>query len=169
MRLQQIVVFVVEALHRRLFDRAVYSFDLDVGPGMVGLREATFDPIGLTDRVEAHRPGKEGVPVPGLLCELDSVVSENRVDLVEHGFDHVLQEVSGRLSVCRFNELHDGELGRPVDAHKEKEPAFGGLHRRDVDVKEADGIALEFLLRGLVAFDIRQAGDAMPRHAPMQR
>jgi hypothetical protein len=40
---------------------------------------------------------------------------------------------------------------------------------RAVDVEEADGIPLELLALGLVAFDIRQARDAMSLQVPMQR
>ena len=41
---------------------------------------------------------------------------ENRVDLVGHRLEHVLEELPSRLSVSCSNELSDGELGRPVDA-----------------------------------------------------
>ena len=94
---------------------------------------------------------------------------KNGVDLIGHGLEHVLQELPGSLSVSRCNELSDGELGRPVDADEEIELALGSLHLGDVDVEEADGVALELLPLGLVAFDIRQARDAMPLQAPMQR
>ena len=40
---------------------------------------------------------------------------------------------------------------------------------RDVDVKEPDGIALELLAVGFVAFDIWQARDAMPLQTPVKR
>ncbi len=65
------------------------------------------------------------------------------MDLVGHCLEHVLQELPGRLSVSCRNELGDGELGCPVDTDEEKELALGRLHFRDVDVEEADGIALE--------------------------
>ena len=91
------------------------------------------------------------------------------MDLVGHGLEHVLQELPGRLSVSRCNELSDGELGCPVDADEEVELALGRLHLGDVDVKEADGVALELLPLGLVALDIRQARDAVTLQAPMQR
>jgi len=40
----------------------------------------------------------------------------------------------------------------------------GSLH-----VEEADGVGLELLLRWLVAFQVREAGDAVPLEAPVQR
>ena len=43
------------------------------------------------------------------------------IDPIGQGFEHVLQELSGSLSVSRCNELSGGELGRSVNAHKEIE------------------------------------------------
>ena len=90
------------------------------------------------------------------------------MDLIGQGFEQVLQELPGRLSVSCFNELGDGELGCPVDADEQVELALGSLHLGDVDVEEADGVAFEFLPPGLVAFDIGQARDAMSLQAPMK-
>jgi hypothetical protein len=84
--------------------------------------------IRLADHVEAHRPGIDGVPVAGLLCELNSVIRQNRVDLIGHGLKHELEELSGRLSVSSCDELSNSELGRPVDADKEVELAFSRLN-----------------------------------------
>ncbi len=156
-----IVAVVMEPFDRRVLDGAVHPFDLAVGPWMVGLGQPVLDAVGLADHVEAHWPGVDAVSVPGLLCELDSVVGQDGVDLIGHRFEHVLQELPSRLSVSRVNELGDSELGRPVDADEEVKPALGGLHLGNVDVEEADGIALELLALGFVALDIRQARDAM--------
>jgi hypothetical protein len=81
----------------------------------------------------------------------------------------MLEELPGCLSVSRCNELCDGEFGRSVNAHKEIELTFSRLHLGNVDVKEPFGIPLELLAPGLVAFDIRQARDAMTLQAPVQR
>ena len=53
--------------------------------------------------------------------------------------------------------------------HEEIELALGRLHFGDIHVKETDGIALEPLTLRLVAADLRQARDAVPLKAPMQR
>jgi len=74
MRPQLIVAFVVEAFDGRLLDGAVHPFDLPVGPWMVRLGEPVLDVVGLADHVEAHLTGPGGVPVAGLLGELDTVV-----------------------------------------------------------------------------------------------
>ncbi len=50
---------------------------------------------------------------------------------------------------------------------EEVELALLGAHFRDVDVEEADRIGLEFLPRQPVAFDLRQAGDAMTLQTAM--
>ena len=91
------------------------------------------------------------------------------MDLVGHGFKHMLKELPGRLSISCRNELSDGELGSAVDTDEEKELALGRLHLRDVDVEEPDGVALELLPLGLVARDIRKTRDAVPLQAAMQR
>uniref|UniRef100_A4WZ16 Uncharacterized protein n=1 Tax=Cereibacter sphaeroides (strain ATCC 17025 / ATH 2.4.3) TaxID=349102 RepID=A4WZ16_CERS5 len=64
------------------------------------------------------------------------------MDLVGHDLEHVLEELPGSLSVSRCNELSNGELGRPVDADEQVELPFAGLHLRDIDVKEADGVGV---------------------------
>ena len=91
------------------------------------------------------------------------------MDLIGHGFEHVLPKLPGRPSVSRCNELGDGELGRSVNAHKEIELAFSRLYLGDVDMEKPDGVAFELLALGLVTFDIRKTGDAVPLQAPMQR
>jgi hypothetical protein len=107
--------------------------------------------------------------VPGLLCELNAVVGQDGVDLVGHGLEHVLKELPGRLSISGGIELGGGELGRPVDSHKEKELDLGGLHFGNGDVDEPDGVALKLLPPGLVTFDIWQPRDPMTLQAPVQR
>ena len=159
----------MEALCRGVLDGAVHPLDLAVRPGVVGLGQTVLDPIGFADHVEAHRPGVDGVPIPRLFCELDPVVRQDGVDLVRHCFEHVLQELPSRLSVNCRNKLGDGELGRPVDTHEEKELSLGGLHLSDVDMKEPNQIALELLALGFVSLDTGKTRDAVPLQAPMQR
>lgn len=148
---------VVEALDGGLFDRPVHPFYLAGARRMVGFGQPVLDPVRLADHVEAHRPRGDGVPVPGLFGELDAVVGQDCMDLVGHGFEHVLQELPGRLSVGRCNDLGNRELGCPVNADEQGELSLIRLHFDDVDVKEADGVAFELLPLGLVALHIRQA------------
>ena len=65
-----------------------------------------------------------------------------RMVRIWHGLKHVMQDLPGRLSVSRCNELSDGELGRSVNAHKEIELAFSRLQPGDVDVDRAIGAPL---------------------------
>lgn len=166
---QLVVVLVVEALDGRVLDRAVHPLNLAVGPRVVGFGQSVFDPVRLADHVEAHWPGVDGVPVAVLLGELDAVVGENLVDLVGHHLEHVLEELPGRLSVSCCNQLSNGELGCPVDADEQIELPFTGLHLHDIDVEEADGVALEPLPLRLFTLDIRQTRDSMSLQASMQR
>ena len=87
-----------------LLDRAVHSLDLAVDPRVVGLGQAVLDPVGVADHVEAHGPGEDRVPVPRLLGELDDVVSEDRMDVIRHGLEHVLEELPRRLPVGFLDE-----------------------------------------------------------------
>ncbi len=113
---------------------------------------------------------------------LDTIVGENGVDLIGHGFDHVLQELPCGASGCLFNELGNGKLARAVDADEKISLSFSGLHLGNVDMEEPNGVALEFLPLGLVhcpeivclqtmrgALYIRQARYVVPLQAPMQR
>lgn len=100
---------------------------------------------------------------------VDGSISENRVDLVGHYLEHVLEELPGSLSVSCCNELSNGELGCLVDADEQIELPFTGLHFRDVDVEEPDRIVLELLPLGFVSLDIRQTRNSMSLQASMQR
>jgi hypothetical protein len=111
---QMNVAVIVEALDGCLFDCAVHSFDLAVGPTVVWLGQPMLDTIRFADRVETHWRGVDGVPVSGLLGELDAIFFENGVAWIGHGFDHVLQELPRRLSVRSCNELRDGDGTRKL-------------------------------------------------------
>ncbi|MDT8854579.1 hypothetical protein RNZ50_05940 [Paracoccaceae bacterium Fryx2] len=89
------VFFAVEPFHWRVLARPVQSLDLTVGPRVVGVGQAVIEGVGLADHDEAHRPGIAGVAVPGLPGELDAIVGQYGVDLLWHGFEHVLQELPG--------------------------------------------------------------------------
>ncbi len=125
----------MEALDGRLLDRAGHPLDLAVCLRMVRLGQPVLDAVGLADHVEADWPGEDGVAVPGLLCELDPVIGQNRVDPIGHGFEHVLQELPGSFSVSRCNELSDSKLGSSVNVRKGIELALGCLHFGNVDVE----------------------------------
>jgi hypothetical protein len=67
---------------------------------------------------------------------------------------------------CR---LRIGELRDPVYRHEEIQLAFLGADFRDVDMEVADRIDFECFLAGLVAFHLRQSGNAVALAATMQR
>lgn len=154
---QLVVGFLVVPFGGRLLDRSVHSLDLTIGPWVVGLGQSVLEAVGLADHVEALRPRKDGVPVPGLLCELTAVVSQDGVDPVRDGLEQMQEEFPCRLSVSGNNELGNGELGCPADADEEKELPLDRLNFGDVDVGEPDGVALELLPSGLASFDVGQA------------
>ena len=163
------MTFIVEAFDGRCLDRAVHPLDVTVGLGVVRLGEPMLDIVRLADHVDAHlaRPG--GVAVAGLLGELNAIVGEDRVDPVRDGFQQILEELPGRPPVSLFDQLSDREFVGTVGAHEQVELAFGDLNLGDIHVEEADGVALEALTLWFVALDVRQAGDAVPLQAAVQR
>ncbi len=165
---QLIVDVVMKAFDGRVLDRAVHPLDLAVGPRMVLFCQAVLDPIDLADHVEAHWPRIDGVAVPGLLCKLDATVRENGVNLVGHGSEHVLQELPRGLAIRFVYELGYVELTRAVDADKEIELSLHRLNFSNINVEEADGVALELMALRLVPVDFRQARDTMSLQAAMQ-
>src|SRR6185312_11842308 len=78
--------------------------------------------------------------------ELDAVVGQHGMDLIGHGLEEMAEEVArdpcGRLLV----QLDEGELRGAVDGDEQVELAFGRPDFGDVDVEEADRIALELPL-----------------------
>ena len=90
------------------------------------------------------------------------------MDFIRDGFDKGDQESRGGDTVGLFNELSEGELRGAVDRHEEIELSFRRLHLGDVDVKEADRLALKLFLCRSVAFDVRQSADAMALQAATQ-
>jgi hypothetical protein len=65
------------------------------------------------------------------------------VNLIWHGFEHVLQEFPSRLSVRLLDELGHGKLALAIDANEQEKLSFSSLNLSDVDVKEADRVAFE--------------------------
>jgi len=163
------MALVIEAFDRRLLDRAVHPLDLTVGPGVVRFGKSMLDVVRVADHVEAHltRPG--GVTVAWLLCELDAIVGQDRVDPVRHRFQQVLKELPRRSPVSLVDKLGDREFTGAVDADEQVELAFGSLNLGDIHVKEADRVALEALSLWLVALNVRQSRYAVPLQAAVQR
>ena len=70
-------------------NRAVHSLDLTVGPGMIDFGEAMFDAILSASHVEDVRriAGGWAIGLARREAELDTVVRQNRLDLVGNGSD----------------------------------------------------------------------------------
>jgi hypothetical protein len=115
-----------------------------------------------------HVSCRRAVRVARRESELDPVVGENRVDLVGDSRDQGFEEGRGGGPSCLLDQLHEGELAGAINGYIEGELAFGGLDLSDVDVEIADRISLEFFLRGLATFDLRQSADTMALKAAMQ-
>ncbi|MBB5712890.1 hypothetical protein FHT02_004151 [Sphingomonas xinjiangensis] len=95
--------------------RLIRSTDLTIGSGMVGNGEAMLHVVRFADHVEADlmRPG--GVPVAGLLGEVDAIVGQDRVDAERHGFQEMLEELTGRPPVSVVDQLDGRKFPGAVD------------------------------------------------------
>lgn len=72
------------------------------------------------------------------------------------------------MSFRLLDQLHEGEFAGAIDRDVEAELTFGGLELSDVDVDITDRISLEFFLRRLAAFHLRQSADAVALETAMQ-
>jgi hypothetical protein len=88
--------------------------------------------------------------------------------LMAHGLKHVLEKFLCGAPVSLIHGLGNGELAGSVNARKEIELAFSGLRFANVDVKEPDRIAFEFLALQFAPFDIRQTRLAVSLQVPMK-
>ncbi len=91
------------------------------------------------------------------------------MDAIRHGLQQVFEELPCRPPISLVDQLGDRELARAVYADEQVELAFGGLHFGNIDVEEADRVAFEALTLRFVAFDVRQARDAVSLQASVQR
>ena len=116
-----------------------------------------------------HRPDVLGRPaVAGWVGEVGAVVGEHGVDLVGHGRDEATKEVARDTPRCLLVQLDKGELGRAVDGDEEVELALLGPDLGNVDVEEADRVALEPGALRLVAVRVGQPADAVALQAAVQ-
>src|SRR4028118_122170 len=149
------MLLVVVTLGGRVLDGSVHPLDLAVRPRMIWLREPMLDAVSFADHVEAARARKDGIPVPGLLGELDAIVGQKRVDAVRHDGEQFFEELAGRRPGGLLVEASDRELRRAVYGYEEVELTLFSSDLGDVHVEEADRVALKLLLGGLVAFQVR--------------
>lgn len=143
------------SLHCRLLDRAVYSFDLAIGPRVIWLGEVVLNSICFADHVEPHLPRICSVPVAGLFGELDTIVSEDPMNEIRDSFEQMFEEFQRCLAIRLFHESGDCKLAGPVYANKELWLSLRRLDPSYIDMEIANGIVFELLPLRLVALDIR--------------
>ena len=163
--LAQLRVRLVEvAMHGLLFDRPEHSFNLPICPWMIGFGQPVLNTMRVAYRIKSLLASPLRI---GRLSKLVAVVRQDGVNLIGYRRDEPLQESA---SICTFvagQQFNIGELGGTVDGDEEIEFAFIASEMANVQVKVADGIGFEALLRRL-AFRLRQAVYAMTFEATMQ-
>ncbi len=153
-----IVAVIVIPFDRCILDCPVHSLDLAIGPWVIWLGQPMLNPIRLADQIKPHLAERDSVPVPWLLCELNAVVGQDRVELIWYRFKQVFQELPGGLAVGLLDQLGDGELAGAVNGDKEIKLSFLGSDLGNIDVEITNRVALKLLALGFVAFDVRQTG-----------
>lgn len=163
----------------RSLDGAVPAFDMAVSPWMRRLCQAMLDVEIGAGRLEGmaaegHALGPHRLDVfwhPAIPCglgEVGTVVRQDDMDLIENCLGDVTREAACHAPGCLPVQRDEGELGRPVDDDQQLKSAFDRLHLGDVDLKKADRVGLEHLLRGLFAVNVGQAPDSVAVQAAMQ-
>jgi hypothetical protein len=176
---QLVVTVIVVAMDSGLLDGAVHAFDLAIGPGMFDFGQPVINVVSGASTLECVTPEQLSFcphfpdvcwrpAAASWISELNAVVGENCVDIVRNSSNEIVQELLrdgiGRLLM----KLDISKLAGSVDCHEQMELAFSGSDFGNVDMKVANWISLELLLWSLIAFDVRQALDAMSLKAAMQ-
>ncbi|AMB45849.1 hypothetical protein Y590_13085 [Methylobacterium sp. AMS5] len=117
---------------------------------------------------DAAEDVREGIGILLAVGELNAVIRQDDVDAVGHRHDQITQELRRLHLASALDKMNEGELAGTVDRHEQVQLALFGADLCDIDMEVADRILLEALLLGLVAFDFRQAADAVPLQAPVQ-
>ena len=157
---------VIEFFDGGFFAGGVHALDLAIGPGLRGGGQPVCHGMFIAD------PCKdvcEGLCIPFPVREWDAVIGEPGVDVVGHGSDEVAQEL-GRHRLDGFGvQLSIRELQRAVDGDTHRELGFCGTYCGNIEVEVVERLGLARFLLRLVAFRVRQAADAMPLKAMVQR
>jgi hypothetical protein len=82
--------------------------------------------------------------------------------------DKGVQEGGGGMDIGTFPKTSESEFGYSIDGNEEPKLPSASLGFGKIDVKIADGIRFERLLRWLVTVDINQAIDAMAPADPLR-
>ena len=134
---------------------------------MVSLWVMPFSAQGAPEDMAAGPVGGRSTPILPQVGERDSVVREDRMDLVGESFNGVPQESGGVHLPGFLVELNEGELRNAIDGEEHVELAIRVAELAAVDVDIADrGIGKPAALGRRVAD--RQARDAMAFEAAMQ-
>ena len=132
---QLVVAFVVVALDGRLFEGAVHSLDLTIGPRMVRFGQAMFDSVSSARAIKRMAAQHCGWTFAVLwqIGKLDAVVGQHDIDLVGDCFDQLVEERDGCRGVGLLNQPSEGELRRAIDGDEQEQLAFLRTHLGDVD------------------------------------
>ena len=147
------VILVMETFDGSFFDGPVHSLNLPISPRMFDLGEAMFNAMLSADTAKNVIAS---ISIASTVRELDTVIGQYRMQGIWHCLDQIAQELGSNHLAGLGMEFGKRELGGSVNGHKQIELALGCLHLGNVDVKVADGVALEPLLGRLVAWHFGQ-------------
>jgi hypothetical protein len=130
-----------------------------------------LDAIGSADLIEAVDPVSSGpaIAIFWQVGKLDTVIGQHRMQPVRYGRDQCFQETHGGRTIGLLVQANESEFRRAVDRDKQVELALCRAQLGDIDMEIADRIGFKFSLGGALVLNLRQARDAMPFQAAMQR
>ena len=163
---QLVMIVVMIPFDRRFLDCAVHAFDLAIGPWVFDFRQSVINAVLGADTV---KDVNACMFVVGKVGELDSIVRQDDVDHIGHHFDQIAQKCRRRHFSSFRHQLNKGELRCAVNSNKQIQLALFRSDFSDINMKIANRVSFEFLLRWFVAFHVRQAGNAMTFQTTVQR
>ena len=160
---QLVMIVVMIPFDRCFLDRAVHAFDLSICPWVFDFCQSMINAMLCTDTIKNVNAC---VLVTGKVGELDAVVCQDCVDCIRHRPDRVARKRRRHFS-CFLHQLDKGELRCAVNGNKQIQLALFRADCRDINMKIANRVSLEFLFSRLVSNHLRQSGDAVTLKATM--
>ncbi|OAV55675.1 hypothetical protein A6U98_29890 [Rhizobium sp. WYCCWR10014] len=124
-----VVTVVMIAFDGGFLDCPVHSFDLTVGPGVIGFGKSVFDAMCSACTIEHMdaQPCRGSIAARRQIAKLDAVARQDGMNFVGYGLDQGLQESCSGMDVGAFLEVGESEFGCPITGNEELELAFGSL------------------------------------------
>ena len=138
-----VMVIIVIPFDGCLFDGSIHAFYLSIGPWVLWFGQTVFDFMSPTGAVEwmAAIAGCGSIPVLWQISELNTVISQDCVDVVGDSFGQGVLEGCGGHCIGAIVDLDISELRCPIDGDIKVEFACGCADFRQVDMEVANPLS----------------------------